>query len=502
MKQPALHKAASGLAALALAGLACQTVMAPFSGQPVESATLAAPTANPAAATPPPLAACTPGSAPRPIYDSLPANPPHASIGDPYAPELGNLGYDVQQYTLALTLDPRPQGWLCGRATLTALVTAATLDEFALDFIGFAVQSLTIDGVLAEYYRTADKIVIALDEPRPAGDLLTIQIDYQGEVVRRPSPFVPFAPSLGMFFPSPEMLFVVSEPDGARYWFPANDHPRDKASFRFELLAPEGFTAVANGLLQSETPGPEGTTFIWQHDYPMAPYLATVAVGKLELLESRVQNGVTLRSYTLPESRSELAAALRRTEEAIPWLEDMLGPYPFEAYGYVTVQSGGITLETQTLVALSTFMIEDAVLIHELAHMWFGNSVSLHSWGEMWRNEGFATYFQILWEYRDDPAGFAAEMESLTEFLNSVPNLEPLNDLTPGNLFGQESYFKGAALVYALQQEIGDAAFFEGLRLYLARFGGATASDADFIAVMEEVSGQDLGEFFRVWLEE
>lgn len=500
MKQPLLRKAAPGLAALLLASLACQTVMAPFSGQPAEAT--AAPSQTAPAATPPPLAACTPGRGAPPIYDSLPANPPHASIGDPYAPELGNLGYDVQHYTLALTLDPRPQGWLCGRATLTALVTAATLDEFALDFIGFAIQSLTVDGVLAEYYRTADKVVIGLDEPLTMGDEFLVQIDYQGEVVRRPSPYVPFTPSLGMFFPDPEMIFVVSEPDGARYWFPANDHPRDKAAFRFELLAPEGFTAVANGLLQSETPGPEGTTFTWQHDYPMAPYLATVAVGKLELIESGYSNGVVLRSYSLPASRAELEAALQRTQAAIPWLEALLGPYPFEAYGYVTVRSGGITLETQTLVALSTFMIEDEVLIHELAHMWFGNSVSLHSWGEMWRNEGFATYFQILWNYRDDPAGFAAEMESLTRGLDSTPGLEPLNDLSPANLFGRESYFKGAALVYALQQEVGDEAFFEGLRLYLACFGGATASDADFIALMEEVSGQDLGEFFRVWLEE
>lgn len=497
------------LAALLSASLACQTIMDPLTGQPSPPApvvTLAAASATPALPGPSApaqaLSFCPAAPPVAPIYDSLPPNPPHASIGDPYAPELGNRGYDVQRYTLALALDPRLQGILCGSATIEATATEDGLAEFALDFIGLTIQALWVDGVAAEYYRTAEKVVIGLDEPLAAGQNFVILIEYHGRVAQIRSRFVPFVPSIGMFFPSPEMLYVLAEPDGARYWFPANDHPRDKATFQFELLAPPGFTAVANGLLLKEEATEAGTTFHWEHNYPMAPYLATVAVGEFELLETPGGNGPALRSYTLPESRAELAHALEQTAETLPWLEELLGPYPFEAYGYVTVESGGVTLETQTMVALSTFMIDEAVLVHELVHMWFGNSVSLHSWGEMWRNEGFATYFEILWRYRDDPAGFAAEMDALTAFIASQPGLEPLGDLTPANLFGTESYYKGAALIHALRGEVGDAAFFDGLRLYLSRFAGGTASDADFIVVMEETSGRDLAEFFRPWLED
>ncbi|MBI3160833.1 MAG: M1 family metallopeptidase [Chloroflexi bacterium] len=495
------------LAALLLASLACQTVIQPLAE---EEATPAASSTSPgrpspAPETPPPSSSGSPlcplPESPLTEQETRPVNPPHASIGDPYAAELGNLGYDVQRYTLALRLDPARPRWVCGTVTIEARATE-TIDEFALDFIGFALQSLQVNGEEAEYYRTAGKMVIGLDTPLASGEAFEVRVTYSGQTKQVQSRFVPFEESLGLFFPSDENLYALSEPDGSRYWFPSNDHPRDKALFRFEITTPAGLMATANGLLQDEITEDDATTWVWEHAYPMATYLATVSVGDYVEVQNEVVNGVTLRSYATPGSESLLVEELERTADAISWLEDMVGPYPFEAYGYVTVESGGVTLETQTLVTLSTFMIDEAVLVHELAHMWFGNWVSLDSWGQMWRNEGFATYFEYMWGYRDDPQTFDSEMDLLVQTFKISSGYEPLNDLSPANLFGYESYVKGAALLHALRQEVGDTAFFDGLRLYLERFGGGTASDADFIAVMEETSGRSLDNFFQHWLEE
>lgn len=495
------------IVSLLLASLACQTVMTPLTGQtPVDSASEATPDRAPTPATSDTTstgdsgAACDVTAQP-PDRGTLPSDPEHASIGDPYAPELGNQGYDVQRYTLALALDPTQPRDVCGTVTIEAIAVEA-LTEFALDFIGFGIQRVTVNGVEAEFIRTAGKVVIQPDAPLAAGDAFSVQVQYAGQTVQTQSRYAPFEESLGLFFPSAQNLYALSEPDGSRYWFPCNDHPRDKALFRFEITTPRGLMAVANGLLIDEIDNGDTTTWVWEHGDPMATYLATVAVGDYVEVQNEIVNGVALRSYALPASASSLEVELVRTADAIEWMETMVGPYPFEAYGYVTVESFGVTLENQSMVVLSIYMIDQAVLVHELAHMWFGDHVSLDTWGDMWRNEGFATYFEYLWGYRDDPAGFDAEMDSLVDFVNSNTGFEPLTDLTPANLFGYESYVKGAALLHALHGEVGETAFFDGLRLYLERHGGGTATNEDFIDAMEEASGENLSAFFDVWLNE
>ncbi|TAK14485.1 MAG: M1 family peptidase [Anaerolineae bacterium] len=493
---------------LLLTSLACQTVLAPLAGGRADDSPTPetnSPTTSPTAATSaeedaPVEAGENCGVTAEPVEDGeLEANPAHTSIGDPYAPELGNQGYDVQRYTLALSLDPARPRQVCGTVTIEATATEA-IEEFGLDFIGFGIQSLTVNGVEAETYRTPGKVVILLDAPLAAGDDFEVKIHYGGLTEQVQSRFAPFEDSLGLFFPSEQNLYALSEPDGSRYWFPCNDHPRDKALFRFEITTPGGLMAVANGLLKDEIDNGDTTTWVWEHADPMAPYLATVAVGDYAEVQNEVVNGVALRSYALPSAASTLEIELERTAEAIGWMEEMVGSYPFEAYGYVTVESFGVTLENQSMVVLSIYMINEAVMVHELAHMWFGDHVSLDTWGDMWRNEGFATYFEYLWGYRDDPSGFDAEMDALVNSIDRNTALEPLTDLTPANLFGYESYVKGAALLHALRGEVGDTAFFKGLRLYLERFGGGTATNADFIAVMEEASGSDLEAFFDLWL--
>ena len=188
------------------------------------------------------------------------------------------------------------------------------------------------------------------------------------------------------------------------------------------------------------------------------------------------------------------------TGNAIDWLAQLLGPYPFEAMGFVTIDAPTVALETQTMSVLSYDLVGARTAVHELVHMWFGNHVSLHSWQEMWRNEGFATYFAIMWELDDQPAAMDQRMLEVAGAVEQNTPQYALGNPPPSQLFGFNTYFKGATAVHALRREIGDDAFFAGLRLYFERFGGGTASDADFQAVMEEVSGRSLEAFFVEWL--
>ena len=427
------------------------------------------------------------------------------SMGDPYAPELGNTGYDAQHYTIQIALDPAVKEF-SSTVTIEAEAEVDNLGELSLDFIGFEIESLLVDGVPALFSREDDKLIIQLPELLAAGELFTIEVSYAGTPDDRPSRYVPFAESIGLFYGAEETIYVLSEPDGARFWFPNNDHPKDKATYRFEVTAPEGLTAVSNGTLLAtleDTPMPDGsagTTFVWEHNFPMASYLATIAVGEYERLEGESSSGVVLRDYVFPDDKAAFKQSTAVVSEAIEWMSDLFGEYPFEEYGYVTVHAPGVSLETQTMVLLSSGMLNESTVIHEMAHMWFGDWVSLDSWGEMWRNEGFATYITILWENRDDPEEVDLVMEGVRAWLADDGIVQPLLNPPPRRLFSTNSYFGGALMIHDLRQEVGDEAFFAGLQTYLAEYGGGTASDAQFQAVMEEASGQSLEAFFEKWL--
>ena len=420
--------------------------------------------------------------------------------------ELGSADYDVQHYDIQIALDPNKPYEIEAEVKIDAVIKQAGLEKISLDFVSlnFEIDQTLVDGQEAAYERRPSKLVLILPDVKEKGTALNINIAYHGKTTRFSSRFVPWVDHLGLFYPQgQEEIFIASEPDGARFWFPCNDHPRDKASFRYTVTVPGQYRVAANGLETSSETNDGYKEVVWEHPGPMATYLATIAVGKFERIEtSSPVHGILIQDYVYPEYLTQAEEAFGNTAEAVDWMIDLLGPYPFESYGHVTVHAPGFALETQTMVLMSVYMLRENVMIHELAHMYFGDWVSLDSWGEMWRNEGFPSYMQALWAYRDDPEGLKAHMDALTEVTLMREDLEPLNALSPNNLFDDETYVKGKVVAYALHQEVGDEAFFEGLRLYFERYGGGTASDAEFIAAMEEASGQDLGAFFEMWLGE
>jgi aminopeptidase N len=459
-------------------------------------------TSTPLPTTAPVLTAALPAStqAPQPPQSTDPL-----SAGDPYSPELGNNGYDVLKYNLRLALDPAT-AFIDAAVTITATSTTQ-IEQVSLDFIGFDIDQVTFLGQPVEYQRQANKLLIELPVVVPSGKEFVLEITYSGEPVTEASAYIPFVSHIGLIRPDDESLYVASEPDGSRYWFPCNDHPRDKATYRFELTVPDGMTGVANGKLIGQPKavpdafpgGKDGKLYIWEHNYPAATAFVTVAVAKYERLDGRSPKGIPLRSYVFPDQVERFQSYENHIGEMIDWLSDQFGPYPFEEFGYVMVRGLGASLETQTMVVLDEAMLNEETLVHEMAHMWFGDWVSLDSWGDIWRSEGFATYTQFMWAARDKPDQLEQTILGIENFISDNPSGYPLNYPPREEMFGSDSYIKGAVVAHALREKMGDKAFFDGLRAYFKRYGGGVASHAQFQAVMEEAAGIKLDEFFAKW---
>lgn len=424
-------------------------------------------------------------------------------VGDSYYPTLGNSGYDVAHYTVRLSWDQEDR-WLEGQVELTATATA-DLASFTLDLSGLTVTAATVAGSPAGHSQEGDKLTLTPAAPIPTGGRFVATVDYSGEP--RPLPPVAGVPVNG-WMTTDDMAYAVSQPAGTSTWFPVNDHPLDKATYRFEVTVPTGTEAIANGLLVGTVT--EGGATTWIYDAPdlQAPYLSTVVIGNLVFVDGGTADGgrdepVPIRN-AFAETMAGEAGDFDNTAAMLEFFSETFGPYPFVAYGVVVVDdSFGAALETQTLSIFGTDFVAgpgdiDFVVAHELAHQWFGNHVSVADWSDIWLNEGFATYAEVLWDdHSRDDFDIDAEMERRR--LRSPRGVE-VGDPGADNLFSGAVYNGGAATLHALRLTVGDDAFFELLREWVRRYGGGTATTADFVALAEEISGHELHSFFADWL--
>ncbi len=459
-------------------------------------------TATAAPTTAPTLAPGTPTPEPTPTLALLSGNP---SLGDSFTPDLGNTGYDVQHYHLQLAIDPGERR-IEGRATLQAQTTRPNLRQISLDFIGFEIHSLTVDGAPAAYRRDGGKLWVEYPTPLlEPGTPFELSVQYGGAPEQQESPYIHYADYLGLIFPGGNTFYTLSEPDGARYWFPSNDHPRDRASYQIELTLPRGLAAVSNGqlvdsMLSNMPDGSDAATFVWQHDAPMASYVALAAGGHYLRVDETSPNGVPLIYYYFPELEEEFLEAVAVTGEAIDWLSELLGPYPYDSYGQVSYYALGISMEMQTMTLLSFQMLNERTVVHELTHSWIGNWVALDSWGDTWLKEGLATYMEVLWLGRSNPARVQELIAEIEEAVAERGQDYPLNRPPRERIMSFDVYNRGALLMHALHSEMGDEAFFEGLRTYVARYGGQSVGAATFEQVMEEAAGRDLDAVWDTWL--
>lgn len=431
---------------------------------------------------------------------TLPPAPPEpagaAGVDDPYYPDLGNGGYDVDHYHIELSVDPET-AHLEATTTISATATE-TLATFNLDFVGLEVTALTVDDAPAAYFRDGPELRISPDGGIVADEEFAVTVTYSGR------PQLIDLVSVGVQFgwiQTPEGIYVVAEPDGARTWFPSNDHPTDKATYSFAITVPSPLTAAANGeLLEVEDNG-DTRTFHWTMNQPMASYLATIVIGEYERVESAGPDGVLIRDYLPLTFNGTVPSAFQITAEAMEVLADWFGPYPFDRYGHIVVYELGGALENQTLSLMGNRALFNEVVVHELAHQWWGNTVSPATWQDIWLNEGFATFAEFLWtEHRQGTDAMIEDIQGLHDALSSIGH-SAIADPTVGQLFGPAVYWRGGMTLHALRVAIDDDEVLRQIfRTYFERYEDSTASTADFIAVVHEVSGRDFTELWDAWL--
>ncbi len=419
-------------------------------------------------------------------------------LGDAYYPLSGNGGYDVKHYTIDMEVEPDTNR--IDAFVDIEVVLQQDLSSLNLDFIGFDIRGVQLDGELVEHRREGTELTVDFGRTLSSETAAVIRVVYDG--VPRPIP----EPTIGTigWIDGPNGSHVVSEPNGAPTWFPANDHPLDKATFTFRIAVPDDWQVAANGLLTGTEATGAGTRFIWEASDQMAPYLATVAVGQFEFVEEPGPNGIPLRSAYPPDLVGAATQDFGRTAQMIETFERLFGPYPFEAYGSLVIDDNfGFALETQTLSIYSKLLIDGSrarewVFAHELAHQWFGNSVSVGRWQDIWLNEGLATYSEALWFEFADGGDTNARMRDLAASSAALP---APGDPGPNNLFGREVYDRGALAVHSLRLTLdNDDIFFEILRTWADENAYSTATTDDFIETAERVAGRDLRELLESFI--
>jgi aminopeptidase N len=425
-----------------------------------------------------------------------------SSAGDRLAPGDGNGGYDVAHYQLQIGYDPATKA-LTGDDLVTAYATQ-DLARFNLDFHGLTLSSVTVNDAPAQFHRAGDELQITPAQGIDVGTKFTVHLKYAG----KPNGYR--ADELGVegFIPTSYGTVVAGEPHVAASWFPVNDYPADKATYDIAITVPSGYQALSNGLLISKAANGANTTWRWLMNQPMASYLATAMIGHYRITNT-TDGGrpvVTAVDSSLPTSYD---ATLARTAEVVSFEEKFFGPYPFDAEGGIihADREFGFALENQSRPVYSPdFYIhgEDntGVLAHELAHQWFGDSLTVASWNDLWLNEGFATYAEWMWS---EHTGAEPASQIFNDTYNGA-NGRSLPSGTPGKLsetsmFDDNTYVRGAALLGALRITLGDATFFKILRGWANKYKYGNVTTQEFIDFAEQTSGKDLTTFFHAWLD-
>ncbi|MDO9354542.1 MAG: M1 family metallopeptidase [Solirubrobacteraceae bacterium] len=443
-------------------------------------------------------------------------SPGGTSIGDPLFPTLGNTGYDAQHYDLDLAFGAAPTDPVTGNVTLLATATRS-LSSFSLDYAGPVAGVVFVNGRPADYTLTGEKIVITPGRPLLKG--LPFVVALKG-FVSSPRAFNADDPTSVAFIAGPSGTAMLGQTAYAHHAWPSNDHPSDKASFSFQLSAPDGETAVANGLLAGKRSRGGRTTWSYVQRQPMATELTQVAVGDYDVIDRGRYRGVQIRDVTVRSATATLRPQLEVEKAQLDWLTDRLGPYPFDVYGsLVSDQNVGFALETQTLSYFSTNQFAATrpegrwkpVMLHELAHQWLGNSVAPKEWADIWNSEGHATLYENLWAaengYLPDSAGF----DTFDELIRSIyadgdrarAELGPVGRPKSGSdadIFSSQSYDGGMLVLYALRQEMGTEAFERLERRWPTKYRGRSAGTREYIALASEVAGRDLRPFLESWL--
>ena len=495
-KRPSLKQA---LVALALILSAC-------SASPADTDPSIAPASTDATST---TSSASSGST---ATTSAPAQQGAAGIGDSLFAALGNGGYDVSHYSLDLEFDGET---LAGLATLR-IVPQVLLKSFQLDLTGMTVVGVEIDGKVVGF-DLAEELIVLPAEPLPAGQAVSVVIDYRGTPSSIPNVAGRFRVG---WHKSVDGWFVLSEPAGADTWFPSNNHPLDKATFSLEVTVPDGLEVVSSGVMTGLDLGTDGATYTWEASDPIAPYLVALAIGDFDRVEDSTVAGVPVVNYFDRHVGASDRAIFDRQPEMLEFFSGLFGDYPFDVYGALVLETEQVpaALETQTLSTFGTqiLVLGEAVVAHELAHQWFGDSVSVADWGDVWLNEGFAIYGQWMWaEYTrgadaldgEVVAAYRAMAGAGLSSASEAAGYEQARDLFPppgsppaDDLFNQSVYLRGGLTLHALRLRLEDPIFFELLETWAMEHRHGNARTGDFLELVEDLGGGEARALAEDWI--
>lgn len=421
-------------------------------------------------------------------------------VGDPLFPALGNGGYQVRHYGLDLDYDVRKKH-LDATAEITARATE-DLRSFQLDLQGLRVSGVRVDGEDAAFSRKGHKLIVRPAEGLRKGARFRTHVDYDGTPQELTDPD---GTSEG-WVRTRDGAFVSGEPAGSMTWFPGNNHPSDKATYDFTITVPKGYTAVANGELRSQRTAKGQSTFVWHSGRPMASYLATATIGRFEVHTSRGPGGLPLYVAVDPAEAGASRGPLAKLPEIVKWESGLFGPYPFSSAGAIVddtparISWGALETQTKPVYAGAP---DTTTVVHEMAHQWFGDSVTPKTWRDAWLNESFATYAEWLWAEREGGKTPQQQFDALYDSKSKATWAFPPGDPgTPRNVTGQAVYDRGAMLLQELRNAVGDKAFFTILREWPAEYRYSNADARDFIDFCQEHTDVDLEPLFKAWLYE
>jgi aminopeptidase N len=435
--------------------------------------------------------------APVPLPDTYPRQP----------------GIDAEHYVFRVTLRDDTDR-IEGEAEVAIRFVQAGIVELALDLAtpsgggegrGMTVSEVTSDAGPVHWVHEGDRLRLAVAEAPEVGTLRRFTIRYAGV----PADGLKIGPNRY----GDRTFFSVNWPNKAHQWLPMIDHPYDKATSEFIVTAPAHYQVVANGLLQEETDLGDGVRRThWRQSVPISSWLNALGVARFSSRNFGTVNGIPLQTWVFPQDRDAGIASFEGpTRDAMAFFMERIGPYAYEKLADVEAagMGGGMEHATAIFYGSRSLTMEPAtgIVTHEIAHQWFGDSVTESDWDDVWLSEGFATYLTLLAteHYRGGDA-FVAGLEDARERVWAGERRDPEETVVHDNLadmadvLSDLQYQKGAWILHMLRWEIGTENFWTGLREYYRRYRDATASTADLIRVMEELSGEELDWFFDQWL--
>lgn len=418
-----------------------------------------------------------------------------------------SFDYDATYYRLQLSIDPFDQT-IGGKVTLKAVAAIPGLRDIVLDLTdGMVVSGVESGSEQLTFSHVENKIQITLSRSYSSGETFEIVVHYSGRPMR--TGFGSFSFDSHQGTPN---ISTLSEPFGARDWWPCQDHPADKAdSVDIVVTVPTGLIVASNGTLRSQTDNGDGTfTFFWAERYPITTYLVSLAITNYrtysEYYHYSDTDSMEVQYYVYPETYHQAKEDFSVTVPMIACYAGLFGEYPFvkEKYGMAQFPWSG-AMEHQTCTSYGTWLIRgdhsyDWVVAHELAHQWFGDLITMTRWSHIWLNEGFASYAEALWaehlggknQYHNYMQSFEASLFPTSVFVYDSTNASAL--------FSKTVYDKGAFVLHMLRHVMGDQAFFGALRTYVTSFAFGNATTEQFRDVCENAYGGDLDWFFRQWV--